>query len=342
MMNEPRRILIIKPSSLGDVITAIPILRGLRRAFPDAHISWMLATGCAAIMEHDSDLDEVILFDRRELGKAWRSPRALRSLHKFLAHLAAEHFDWVIDLQGLFRSGFFAWASKAKLRAGFADAREFAELFYTHRIKVSPLHTVDRNIALLAALGVEAQGKDMTLQVSPTAADFAGKLGKLEKLEKFLVCVPPTRWATKQYPVRHWRAVISNLSEKISIVVLGSPDDVDLCSAVCRDMPNGVINLAGQTDVAQMVGVIAASAGVICSDSAAKFIAPAVGIDTIILIGPTQVERTGPYLKGTAVLAPVPCRGCLKRTCRHMTCMQMIDPKTVISAAEKMLDQRGN
>ena len=86
-----------------------------------------------------------------------------------------------------------------------------------------------------------------------------------------------------------------------------------------------------------MVGVIAASAGVICSDSAAKFIAPAVGVDVVVLIGPTRVERTGPYLRGRAVLADVPCRGCLKKSCRHLTCMQMIRPAEVVAAAKEML-----
>ena len=70
----PRRVLIVKPSALGDVVTAVPVLRGLKRTFPDSRVSWMLARSCAPLMAHDTDLDEVVPFDRRGLGKWWRSP----------------------------------------------------------------------------------------------------------------------------------------------------------------------------------------------------------------------------------------------------------------------------
>ena len=89
-----------------------------------------------------------------------------------------------------------------------------------------------------------------------------------------------------------------------------------------------------------MVGLIAASGGVVCCDSAAKFIAPAVGVDVVTLLGPTRLERTGPYPRGTAVVANVPCQGCLRRRCRHITCMDLIAPAEVISAARDMLAKR--
>jgi ADP-heptose:LPS heptosyltransferase len=156
-----------------------------------------------------------------------------------------------------------------------------------------------------------------------------------------MVCVPPTRWVTKRYPVRHWRAVVSALSERLPVAVLGAPSDTEICSAVADGLGSGVIDLAGKTDVVAMVAVIAASAGVTCSDSAAKFIAAAVGVDAITLMGPTRVEKTGPYLRGKAIVADVPCQGCVKRRCRHITCMEMISPDEVISEAERMLEQRG-
>ena len=91
-----------------------------------------------------------------------------------------------------------------------------------------------------------------------------------------------------------------------------------------------------------MVGLIAASGGVICCDSSAKFIAPAVGVDVVTLIGPTRVERTGPYLRGRPVVADVACQGCLRKQCRHITCMESIDPEAVIAAAGEMLKRESN
>ena len=341
--STPQRVLIIKPSSLGDVVTAVPVLRGLRRTFPDVHISWMLAGTCIEMMAHDTDLDEVILFDRVRLGKAWCQPGATRDLISFLGRLRKGRFDWVIDLQGLFRSGFFAWAAGASVRAGFADARELAGTFYSHSIAVEPPHTVDRNIALALELGIDARAEDMTLQVAPTGKEFARRFCEEHGIRAggFIVCVPPTRWVTKRYPVRHWRAVVSALSKRLPVAVLGAPCDRQICSAVADGLGSGVINLAGKTGVVAMVGVIAASAGVTCSDSAAKFIAAAVGVEAITLMGPTRMERTGPYLRGRAIVADVPCQGCVKRRCRHITCMQMINPDEVISEVECMLEEQG-
>jgi lipopolysaccharide heptosyltransferase I len=338
----PDRVLIIKPSSLGDVVTALPVLRGLKRTFPQARAGWLLATTCAPLLEADDDLDEIILFDRQRLGRAWRSGGAAWALGGLLRTLRKKHFDWVIDLQGLLRSGLLAAATGAELRAGFADAREGAALFYTHRFGVEELHTVDRNIALARLLGIDARREDMRLKVAGAGQAFAEAFCRGHGLRggDFLILVPPTRWATKLYPVRHWRTVAAALSRRAPVVLIGSPAEKPLCDAVARDGPPGVLNLAGATGVAEMVGLISRAAGVVGSDSAAKFIAPAVGVDALVLIGPTQVERTGPVLRGRALVADVPCQGCLKRRCSHVTCMQSIAPADVIAAAEEMLDGR--
>jgi len=335
----PARVLIIKPSSLGDVVTAVPVLRGLRRTFPRSRLAWMLSERCSPLMRHDSDLDEVVGFDRRRLGRAWRSPGAAAALTRFLWSLRRGRYDWVIDLQGLARSGIFARATGAPVRAGFADAREGAALFYNHPVRVNESHTVERNIALARALGIDARGEDMTLQVPPEGRTFAEEFSRRHGLGPggFLVCVPPTRWPTKQYPVRHWRRVVRAMAEELPVVVLGAPGDRELCQAVVEGGPEGLMDLSGQTDIPRMVALIAASAGVICSDSAAKFIAPAVGVGVVTLLGPTRIEQTGPYPRGKAILADIPCQGCLKRRCPHVTCMQVIDPADVISAARDML-----
>ena len=339
----PRRVLIIKPSALGDVVTGMPILRGLRRSFPDAHLAWLIASPLAPVIAHDSDLDEVILFDRERLGKAWRSPGAAWALRRLLRELKRGAFDWVIDLQGLLRSGLFARATRAPVRAGFADAREGAALFYTHRVPATATHTVDRNVELARALGVDAKPSDMTLQVSGEARVFAEELLDREGLEPggFWVCVAPTRWRTKLYPVRHWRKVAAEMARRMPVALLGAPGDRDLCSRIADGLDPPVVNLCGRTGVAELVAVIAASAGVVCSDSAAKFIAPAVGVRAVKLIGPTRVELTGPMpTGGRAIVADVPCQGCLKHHCEHITCMELIDPAEVAAAAAQMLDKR--
>lgn len=337
----PSRVLIVKPSALGDVVTGLPVLRGLRRSFPEAHISWMISTSCAELLRDDPDLDEIVYFDRRKLGRCWWDPSAHAELWALRRRLRSGKYDWVIDLQGLIRSGIFSRWSGAKVRAGFADAREGAGWFYNHKITTTTEHTVARNIKLARQLGIDARKDDMTLTVSEAGREFAEAFRSERGLEgkDFIVCVPPTQWATKRYPIRHWRRVVGELSKEITVALLGSGAESErlMCRQVSEGLGASVANLAGRTSIPQMVGLIAASSGVICSDSAAKFIASAVGVEVITLMGPTREERTGPYPRGRTIVADIPCRRCLKKRCSHITCMESIRPGLVLAAARDMM-----
>ncbi len=340
LAQNPERVLLIKPSSLGDVVSAMPVLRGLRRSFPHAHLSWLIGRSYAPLVQHDGDLDEVILFDRARFGPVWHWPLATGEMVRLVRRLRAGRFDWAIDLQGLFRSGLLAFLSGAGLRAGFADAREGATIFYNRKAVCRSVHTVDRNVELVRDLGVEARGEDMTLRLAPAGQAFAeGVMSRFGlKRKGFLVCMPPARWPTKRYPARHWRAVIAELVRQAPVVVMGGGGaERMLCDSAVEGVEGGVVNLAGQTDVPQMVAMLAAAAGVVCGDSAAQFIAPAVGTNVLTLMGPTRRERTGPYLRGSALVADVPCQGCLKKRCGHITCMQVIAPADVVRGALEML-----
>ncbi len=339
---EPARVLIIKPSALGDVLTALPVLRGLRRTFPNAHVAWLVNTDYAPLLAGEDALDAVVEFDRRLLGRLWRSGRAIAELRRLVRALRTSRYDWAIDLQGLFRSGWLAARTRAPLRAGFADAREHARLFYTHRIATAAEHTIDRNVELARRLGIDARREDLTLHLAPEARAFAERFCAARGLTRgeFVVCVPPTRWPTKLYPQRRWPAVAAAVARRRPVVLLGTPGDRAMCRQIADASGPGVTSAAGETTIPQMAAVIAVSAGVICCDSAAKFIASAVGVGAVVLVGPTRLERTGPLPPGRAVVADVPCQGCLKRRCRHVTCMELIRPEAVVSAAEDMLAAR--
>jgi len=335
----PERVLIIKPSALGDVVTALPVLRALRRTFPAAHLSWLVSTACSPLLERDVDLDEIVPFERRRLGRAWRSPDAAGALLELIRRLRRARYDWVIDMQGLFRSGFLAVTTGARIRAGFATAREGAWMFYTHRLRPTRRHTVDRNMELAGVLGLDARREDMTLTVAPEGQAFAGGfLSRSEVAGRPLVAlVPPTRWPTKLYPTRHWRALAGMLGGGAALAVMGTGADVELCAAVAEAGGAHAVNLAGQTSIPEMVGLIAAADCVVCCDSAAMHIAQAVGTEVVALIGPTRPERTGPLLERQYITAPVPCQGCLRRRCEHVTCMQEIDPAVVAERVERAL-----
>lgn len=343
--NPPRRVLLIKPSALGDVMTALPVLHGLRRAFPEAHIAWLIKDSLAEAIAHEPDLDEVIEFRRKEIGRAWRSLAGLRELRALKRRLREGRFDWAIDLQGLFRSGWLAGATRAPLRIGFADAREGAGMFYTQTVDapVASTHTVDRNLAVCGALGVEAGQAEFRLTVSEAGRRFAQAFLSERSLQpgRYLVVNAPTTWSTKRLPLRTWRKVVTELSGQVPIVLTGTPADVDLCERIGDDAPGEVHVSAGLTGIAEYIALIAASAGVVGCDSAAKFIAEAAGVGSVTLIGPTRAERTGPWRRGETLRAPVPCQGCLKKRCSHVTCMELIEPHAVLAAVREMLERSG-
>ena len=132
---DPHNILIIKLSSLGDVIHALPVAAALRKRFPDARISWLVNRGFHEILEGNPDIDELILFERGRWGRFFRLASTVHELKKLTNTLKAGSFDLVIDLQGLLRSGLLSYVTNAPVRMGFANAREFSPLFYTNKNK---------------------------------------------------------------------------------------------------------------------------------------------------------------------------------------------------------------
>ena len=119
----PRRIALLKPSALGDVAHALPVLSALRRRFPGAHLTWVVNRGYAPLLDGHPDLDEVLPFDRG----AFRSPlRAMGYSWRFAEELRRRRFDLVIDLQGLLRTGLMSAATGAPRKVGFAAARSAA------------------------------------------------------------------------------------------------------------------------------------------------------------------------------------------------------------------------
>ena len=153
--NKLENILIIKPSSLGDIILALPALSALRKNFPGAKISWLVRTEFAPLLKNHPDLNETILFDRKFLGKSWYNPRALHSLLSLISRLRRDSFDAVIDLQGLFRTASLGWLSGCKRRFGMSNAREFSNVFYTHKVTQNQdcIHLVDYYLKIIRAAG---------------------------------------------------------------------------------------------------------------------------------------------------------------------------------------------
>ena len=155
-MSTPLRILLIRPSALGDVARSVPVLVSLRSAYPEAKISWLLQDGFEDVVRTHPALSAIVPFPRKQLARWW-TPRGLRDSFAFLNSLRGK-FDLVVDAQGLFRSGLFAWSTRAPRRIGFRDAKECAAIFYNERIRneatESNRHAVQRMLSLLEGASI--------------------------------------------------------------------------------------------------------------------------------------------------------------------------------------------
>lgn len=364
--DAPARILIIKPSSLGDIVHALPALVILREAFPASHIAWLASSAFASLLSGHPLLNEVIVFDRGRYGKMLSSPEAFRGFWAFIGRLRTERFDLVVDLQGLFRSGFLALASGAEWRAGFAGARELAPLLYTLPVNVGPaeVHAVDRNVALAQAvvsrltraapcdrrpefpLGLSAAEQQAArerlsaaLRVRARNGAFAHAPDDAEPPE-FVVIAPGARWATKRWPVERWGDLLDRLHAENfpPAILLGGPDDAAFAEEIQRRAHHPAINWVGQTTLRELACILAECRGLICQDSGPMHLAAALDRPLVAIFGPTDPRRTGPYGRRVQIVrTAIDCAPCLRRSCWHHSCMQRLEVERVLSVARASL-----
>lgn len=348
-----RRILLIKPSSLGDVIHALPVLNGLRRRYPDSAIDWLISTACAPLLEGHPDIHQLVRFDRRKFGRMARSFHATVEFGRFVRGLRTARYDLVVDLQGLFRTGFFARATGARVRLGFADAREGAWAFYTHRIPPDPpnTHAVDRNYRVADCLGFADVPIAFSLPMSDTLrAGVAARLaaGGLRPGSRLVAVVPGARWETKVWPAGRFTRVIDALQNEqgVQCVLLGGPDESNLCRGIAQDCHTAPINLGGATSVTELAAVIEKSDLVVGQDSAAMHLAVLFRRPLVCLVGPTNPHRTGPYRRiQDVVRLDLECAPCYFRRltqCPHdHRCMRDLAVEEVLAAARHRLSSSG-
>jgi lipopolysaccharide heptosyltransferase I len=329
------RILIIKPSALGDVVHTLPVLNLLRRRWPNAHISWLINPSFASLIDRHPQLDEVILFERRRFGRSWRDPSAAVGFLKFTGSLRTRQFDLVLDLQGLFRSGWLTFKSRAPVRVGFANARELAHLFYTHRVYIgSPeQHAVERYLKMAEFIGCGRAPVEFNF--ATTDEDRSSVEQLLGSTTNYAVLMPGTNWETKRWPVEHFAALVEPLRERhgLESVVAGGPDVANLAAR----MP-GTINLVGKTNLRQLTALLERAAVVIANDSGPMHIAAALNRPLVTPYGPTNPVRTGPYGRmDTVVRLDIPCSPCYSRKYSHRSCLRWLGPGPVLELANNQL-----
>jgi lipopolysaccharide heptosyltransferase I len=344
-----QRILIIKPSSPGDIIHALPVLHGLRRRHPQAHLAWLVATSFVDLIAADPALDEVVPFDRKRFGRLGRSMRVSGEFASFVRGLRARKYDLVVDLQGLFRSGFLALASGAAVRVGFAAARELAWMFYTHKVPgaENDEHAADRNYRVGRLLDFADLPMDFTIAITDgDRRQAAGALAEagLPPEGAYAVLVPVTRWETKCWPAERFGRLARMIKEchGLGTALVGGGADVAVGDAVAAAAGGAARNLCGRTTLRQLAALIDRASIVVTADSTPMHLAAALQRPLVALFGPTNPARTGPYGRGQDVLqVDLDCAPCYLRTLRQCphdhACMQRLAVEAVMAAVDERL-----
>ena len=341
-MSQYRRVLFIKPSSLGDIVHALPTLDALRQHCPQAHITWLVKRQWAALLERVEGLDRV-----------WAVAPGIAGWLSEVPRLRAERFDLAVDLQGLFRSAAMARLAGCPVRVGFANGREGSPLFYTQRVAVPTpeMHAVDRYLLVADALGVARPAtQQFRFRILPADQEqVSAVLGRagVRAGSSWIAMNVSARWPTKRWPVESFAVVADRLHQEGAgpVVLIGGPDDrADAQMVKALVNTSSMIDVTGLTPLGLLPALLQSASLLLTNDSGPMHVAAAVGTPVIALFGPTSAARTGPYGKNHRVLArQLPCSPCFNRRCANPVereCLVRIEPGEVLAAAREQIAGR--
>jgi lipopolysaccharide heptosyltransferase I len=330
---SPQRILIVKPSSLGDIVHALPVLAAIHCSFPASQIDWVVAKGFEGLLEQHPMLHHLWIIQKDR----WKNIRSLQQtaaeIRELFRSLGAQHYDLTIDLQGLLRSGLITHATHAPVRLGFAEAREGSRMFYTHTVSGGrDVHAVDRYLKIAAEIGCKL---DTVVFPFPIIEASAQVRQIRESLGTYAVLVPGARWMTKRWPVDRFASLAAMVP--IPSIVIGASGDAELGRYIEQQSGGKARSLAGKTTLQELIALIQGARFVVTNDSGPMHIAAAAGVPTVALFGPTSPKRTGPYgVRNVVLTSTLACSPCYKRQCQTLRCLEEISVAQVIEAIQTL------
>ena len=314
------RILVVKPSSLGDIVHLFPALTRLHAAFPDAELDFLVHPAFADALDYSPwRVSRRILFERKILGSWGGFATEMKHL---VAELRERPYDCVIDFQGLIRSAFFARVAARKSPVvGFASPREWpARFFYTAAVRARKKHAVERNVELAnyfcgAGLPVPE------LPVPPQPEHVAAPEGLPER---YLLLLPGARWPSKCFPAALFAAAAKPVLKRfpeLRVVIAGGDDAAEPAWEIRRELAPDTVDLCGKTTLPELFEVVRRAAGVFCNDSGPMHIAALMRRPLCAFFGSTRPGATGPWgeKERCRVLRneELECLECMRRECRR-------------------------
>jgi heptosyltransferase-1 len=368
---ERARILLVRTSSLGDVVHALPVLSALRRHLPQARIGWVVEEPFAPLLAGHADLDEVLVVRLRRWGRRPLAWHTLAETGAFLRALRRFAPDVVIDLMGNHKAAVIAALSLCRRRIGL-DRRLRREpasaLWLSERIPARGIHAVDRGLSLLDALGLPAEPADFggdklfrTLEAAPASAASAAAVASAAGVAPpaagenpglpaplpvaaggapFALLHPGAGWGNKIYPADWWGQAIRLLHAATGLrtLVAAAPGEERLAAAAAAAGGSAACAVEPAPDLPALAALLRRAALMLGGDTGPTHLAHALGTPVLMVMGPTDPARHGPYgAPERALFRRLPCSFCHRRFGETKACLLEILPESVAARAGALL-----
>ncbi len=320
------KILIVKPSSFGDIIQASPILQAIKSKWKDSLIDWLVFKQWKQVVE---------LFPNVNNIKCWDRKGGIKAFFEILKECNKENYDLVIDLQGLLRTAIFCKLLKAKQKIGVSGMKELSWLFLKEPYKRDKNeNAVIRNLNSLSYITKEKYEPYFNIKIDNTSNKLC-ECG-IKKDDTIVAFVPFSRGKTKTWNSDNYvvlAEMIKSLNENIKIVVLGSKNDYDKIKS------DNVIDLCGKTNIKELAEILSICKVAIGADTGAMHLANAIGIKNLFIFGGSDIKETAPYGNNAKVislnLSCSPCRGKCKFD--KEKCLEQIKPSMVFESVKEWI-----
>ena len=329
-------ILVIKHTSLGDVLHSTGHVRAIKKQFPQSRLVLMTATTSADIYRHHPDVDELILFDRYRVKREWLSHPGWcwRHIRETVKQVRSEQFDLAFDLQGLARTVlflYFARAGQKFVKGRWPGIRGFRN---------KSLHAIREMDGVLALAGITDQNTEMEIATSGTEeARVDALLEEMNPQMRPLVLLSPfSRWPSKDWPLGHFAEAAERLSQRAQVVFTGAADRQDEIEAlVSQSRAKNVISLAGKLNLLEFAALVKRACVMLTGDSFPMHIASACDTDVVALFGPTDENKVGPMRESAVVIRAPDCQQCDRRNCQR-NCLSRILVEQAVTAVQSKLE----
>jgi heptosyltransferase II len=332
-----KRILVIEPNWLGDILFTTPALRAIKRSIPNVFLAVMAHPRCMEMLDGNPDIDQIIPFDEKTTHRGF-----LEKL-RFISYLKKQSFDIVISFHRSMTRMLIARLASIPRRIGYYTRKRSWLLTDSLKQEADTIHRVDYFFNLVKTIGVDSMdmGYEFDVPVSAiTEAEAILDRAGIKREEVFFIINPGGNWDAKRWPIQNFSRLAKDLHNqyKCRIVVTGSEKDTGLASRIAAEQDEYIISICGVTNLKQLAAIMRKSKAVIANDSGPMHIAVSQGVPTVALFGPTSPKITGPYGQGRFIVlyqwfdCIVPCY----KPCNDYRCMKAIRVEDVLKAVERL------